>query len=148
MMSNLKNSKANQTINSMYTSKCDDTGYDSSYEGIEMIIDGKMDEDLVKKSSDKNTINNYNEFIKKKDDNNLSNNKVMDYYKKNYSGGSNGNSNSNSNSNNNRNLQVIEEDNKEADDLSRIPSGNVNQITNSKIKKNNIDKYIQSMGEY
>ena len=41
----------------------DDTGNESSYEGIEMIIDGKMDEDMIKKSTDQNTINNYNEFI-------------------------------------------------------------------------------------
>jgi hypothetical protein len=63
--SNIKNSGINQ-LNSLYTSRNDDTGYESSYDGVEMIIDGKMDEELVQKSSDKNTINNYNEFIKKK----------------------------------------------------------------------------------
>ena len=46
--SNIKNSRASQT-NSLYTSKCDDTGYESSYCRFEMIIDGKMDEELVQK---------------------------------------------------------------------------------------------------
>ena len=43
-----------------------------------------MDEELVKNSCDKNTINNYNEFIGKKDSNSLknNNNKIMDYYHK------------------------------------------------------------------
>ena len=70
--SNLQNSVANP--NSIYSSKIEETGYESSYDGIEMIVDGKMDEDLVQKSNDINTINNYNEFIKKKDNSNNGNN--------------------------------------------------------------------------
>ena len=172
--SNIKNSKINSQTNSLYTSKCDDTGYDSSYDGFEMIIDGKMDEELVQKSTDKNTINNYNEFIKKKDNNNNNNNtknpKIMDYYKKNLN-------NNNTNNNINKNLDIIlEEKNKEEDELSRIPSsedlqklkinGNINKNVNNKkniinIKninntkknnnnniKNNMQRYIQSMGKY
>ena len=46
--SNIKNSRVSQT-NSLYINKCDDTGYESSYDGFEMIIDGKMDEELVQK---------------------------------------------------------------------------------------------------
>ena len=83
MVSGIKGSRANQT-NSLYTSRVDDTGYDSSYSQCEMIVDGKMNEELVKNSSDKNTLNNYNEFIGKKDSNSLknNNNKIMDYYHK------------------------------------------------------------------
>ena len=141
MFSNIKNSKANQTINSIYTSKYDDTGYESSYDGVEMIIDGKMDEELVKKSSDKNTINNYNEFIKKKEDdnnNNTNNKKVMDYYTKNY---------------NNKNLEKnVDKNVDNGDELSGIPSMNANQVK-KKVKSNNntnsnIQKYIQLMGKY
>ena len=112
--SNIKNSGMNQ-INSLYTSKYDDTGYESSYDGVEMIIDGKMDEELVQKSTDKNTINSYNEFIRKKEDNKdngINGNKIMDYYKK-------------SSSNKNKQLEVINEENKNGDDLSRISSGEV-----------------------
>ena len=132
--SNAKNSNINP--NSLYSSKIDDTGYDSSYEGFEeMIIDGKMDEDLVQKSNDKNTINNYNEFIKKKDDNNgTKKNIVLDYYNKSSSGS-------------NKKLEKMEENNEEnknGDDLSIIPSGS-NEQNNS---KGNIQKYILSMGKF
>ena len=141
MYSNIKNnSRANQT--SMFTSsRIDDTGYESSYDGVEMIIDGKMDEELVKKSSDKNTINNYNEFIKKKEDdnnNNTNNKKVMDYYTKNY---------------NNKNLEKnVDKIVDNGDELSGIPSMNANQVK-KKVKSNNntnsnIQKYIQLMGKY
>ena len=117
LLSNIQNSGANP--NSMYSSKVEETGYESSYDGIEMIADGKMYEDLVKKSSDKNTINNYNEFIKKKDENNnTKNNKIMEYYHKNSS-----NSNKKTNNNSNENLK---ENNKEEDVISDIPLGNNN----------------------
>ena len=169
--SNIKNSKVNQT-NSLYTSKYDDTGYESSYDGYEMIIDGKMDEELVQKSNDKNTINNYNEFIKKIDNNNKNNNnaknqKIMDYYKKNINNDNN-KDNNNKNNINNKNLDVIlEESNKEGDELSRIPSSadinklkinninnnvnnnkNINNNKNNNNIKNNMQRYIQSMGKY
>ena len=142
MYSNFKNSKANQTINSIYTSKCDDTGYESSYDGYEMIVDGKMDEELVKKSSDKNTINNYNIYIKKNEDdnNNANNKKVLDYYKK-----------TSSNTNNKNNVDKVVEENKDGDELSRIPSTNINQQNknfNDKNIENNRIKYIQQMGKY
>ena len=146
--SNFKNSKVNQN-NSLYTSKYDDTGYESSYEGFEMIIDGKMDEELVQKSTDKNTINNYNEFIKKNNNNNdnSKNPKIMDYYKKNL----NNNDNNNKNNNNNKNLDVIlEESNKEGDEMNRINSSSDTKlrINNNNNIKNNMQKYIQSMGKY
>ena len=147
--SNIRNSGINQ-LNSIYTSRNDDTGYESSYEGVEMIIDGKMDEELVQKSSDKNTINNYNEFIKKKEDNKdngVNGNTVLDYYKK-------GNNNKSNNKNNNKNkaLEVINEENKDGDDLSRISSGETKKFKNTNGKKNNINsgvmKYVESMGKY
>lgn len=114
--SNLQNSVANP--NSIYSSKIEETGYESSYDGIEMIVDGKMDEDLVQKSNDINTINNYNEFIKKKDNsnngNNIKNNKFMEYYHKNSSSSNEKNKNNNGNS----------KENKEEDAVSDIPLGN------------------------
>lgn len=119
MFSGIKGSRANQT-NSLYTSRADDTGYDSSYDQCEMIVDGKMDEELVKKSCDKNTINNYNEFIGKKDSNNLKNgnNKIMDYYHK------------------KKDIKAIQEDNKDNEsDLSIIPS-----TPNKNFQKKNIQK--------
>jgi len=119
MFSGIKGSRANQT-NSLYTSRADDTGYDSSYDQCEMIVDGKMDEELVKKSCDKNTINNYNEFIGKKDSNNLKNgnNKIMDYYHK------------------KKDIKAIPEDNKDNEsDLSIIPS-----TPNKNFQKKNIQK--------
>ena len=132
--SNIKNSNINQ--NSLYSSKIDDIGYESSYEGFEeMIIDGKMDEDLVRNSNDKNTINNYNEFIRKKDDNSgTKKNIVLDYYNKSCSGS-------------NKKLEKMEEnkeENKNKDDLSLIPSGSNEQNKN----KGDIQKYILSMGKF
>ena len=132
MISNIKkNPKDNTlTVNSLY-SNIDDTGYESSYDGVEMIIDGKMDEDLVQKSKDKNTINNYKEFIQKKGDiNHLGNQKIMDYSKRNAI---------------NQNLKTIPEDNIEGDELSRIPSDTINKQIKS---NNNIQNYIQYMGKY
>ena len=80
--SNLINSNTNNN-NTIYSSKSEFTS--CSFEGFEEIItDGMIDEELIKKSCDKNTIHNYNEFIKKKEDINKSkNNKIMDYYYKN-----------------------------------------------------------------
>ena len=136
IQSNAKNSNAN--LNSIYSSKINDTGYESSYEGFEeMIIDGKMDEDLVQKSTDKNTINNYYEFIKKKEDNNeVKKNLVLDYYCK-------------SSSNNNKKIKERKEKNKEnkdEEDLSEIPSGSNKQLND--INEETIQKYILSMGKY
>ena len=111
MLSNIKNSGAKQ-MNSFYTSKYEDTGNESSYEGFEMIIDGKMDEDLVKKSTDKNTINNYNEFIKKKEDNENIKPKILEYYHK-------------SSSNINKKNMKKNGANEVEDELSRISNGNV-----------------------
>ena len=119
--SNLQNSGVNP--NSIYSSKIEETGYESSYEGIEMIIDGKMDEDLVQKSNDINTINNYNEFIKKKDDSNGTKNNFMDYYHK---------ISSNSNKKNKNNNGNLKENKDEEDTLSGIPLGN-----NKNTKNNN-----------
>ena len=150
MVSNIKNSKMNQT--SIYTSRIDETGYESSYDGVEMIVDGKMDEDLVKQSTDKNKLNNYNEFIKKKDDNNYNefikkkddnnnNKKVMDYYHKTFV---------NNNNNNNKHNNIDES--KDGDDLSGIPpvsyNNKLNKKNSNKDNKDKMQKYLESMGKY
>lgn len=60
-----RNTKNN---NSLYNNTCiDETENESSNEAIEIIYDGKMDENMIQKSTDKTTINNYNEFIGKKE---------------------------------------------------------------------------------
>lgn len=60
-----RNTKNN---NSLYNSTCiDETENESSNEVIEIIYDGKMDENMIQKSTDKTTINSYNEFIGKKE---------------------------------------------------------------------------------
>jgi len=69
MNNKIKNSFLNGTYNSIYTNNIDETGNMSSFEAIEMIQDGKVDLDMIKKSTDKTTINNYNEFIGKKNNN-------------------------------------------------------------------------------
>ncbi len=75
------NGTYNSIYNSIYTNNIDETGNMSSYDGIEMIQDGKVDLDMVKKSTDKTTMNNYNEFIGKKS-NNLQKNNLINYYNK------------------------------------------------------------------
>ena len=75
-------SNLNGTYNSIYTNNIDETGNMSSYDGIEMIQDGKVDIDMVKKSTDKTTMNNYNEFIGKKNNNSQKNNLINCYNKK------------------------------------------------------------------
>ena len=51
--------------NSIY-SIIDETGNESSI-GFEIIFDGKIDEDMVQKSTDKSTVDNYIEFVEKKE---------------------------------------------------------------------------------
>ena len=63
-----------------------DGDHDSSYDGGEMIIDGKLDVNKVENSKDINTVRIYNEFIAGNDDEEEYNsNKDIDYYKKNSS---------------------------------------------------------------
>jgi hypothetical protein len=61
----------------------------------------------------------------------------MDYYKK---------------GKKNKGLEVINEENKDGDDLSRISSGETKKFKNTNGKKNNINsgvmKYVESMGKY
>ena len=104
---NQKKSNLNGTYNSIYTNNIDETGNMSSYDGIEMIQDGKVDIDMVKKSTDKTTMNNYNEFIGKKN-NNLQKNNLINYYNK-------------------RKITNKNIDNKDMESsISGIPSGNLN----------------------
>ena len=80
MNNKIKNSFLNGTYNSIYTN-IDETGNMSSFEAIEMIQDGRVDLDMVKKSTDKSTINIYNEFIGKKS-NNMPKNDLINCYNK------------------------------------------------------------------
>ena len=82
MNNKIKNSFLNGTYNSIYTNNIDETGNMSSFEAIEMIQDGKVDLDMVKKSTDKTTINNYNEFIGKKNNNQQKNDLINCYNKR------------------------------------------------------------------
>ena len=58
----------------------------------------------------------------------------MDYYKR-------------SNKDKGKNLEVINEENKDGDDLSRISSGEIKK-KNKVNGNNNVMQYIQSMGKY
>ena len=82
LLYNQLNSNLNGTYNSMYTNNIDETGNISSFDAIEMIQDGKVDIDMVKKSTDKTKMNNYNEFIGKKNNNLQKNNLINCYNKK------------------------------------------------------------------
>ena len=82
MNNKIKNSFLNGTYNSIYTNNIDETGNMSSFEAIEMIQDGKVDLDMVKKSTDKTTLNNYNEFIGKKNNNKQKNDLINCYNKR------------------------------------------------------------------
>ena len=66
--------------NSIY-SIIDETANESSI-GFEIIFDGKIDEDMVQKSTDKSTVDNYIEFVGKKGKINSQKNKI-DIYSKN-----------------------------------------------------------------
>lgn len=66
----LLNNRTKNSIrtNSIYNTCIDETENESSSNNVlEIIYDGKMDENMVQKSTDKTTMENYNEFIGKKD---------------------------------------------------------------------------------
>ena len=66
----LLNNRTKNSIrtNSIYNTCIDETENESSSNDVlEIIYDGKMDENMVQKSTDKTTMENYNEFIGKKD---------------------------------------------------------------------------------
>jgi len=74
-------SRTNRSINnnSIYNTCIDETENESSSNDVlEIIYDGKMDENMVQKSTDKTTMENYNEFNEKKDKT-LGNSKVDIY---------------------------------------------------------------------
>ena len=78
-------SRTNRSINnnSIYNTCIDETENESSSNDVlEIIYDGKMDENMVQKSTDKTTMENYNEFIGKKDKT-LGNSKVDIYNRRN-----------------------------------------------------------------
>lgn len=117
--SNMKNSA--EGPNSLFSSRCEDTGLESSYEGFEeMIFDGKIDEEYVKNCGDKNTLNIYNEFIGKKESTNKKNDKIMNYYNKN-------SSNKIINNKETKNIEIKEK--KEGDELSRITLKKIKNLT-------------------
>ena len=85
--------------NSLYNTCIDETENESSDEVIEIIYDGKMDENMIQKSTDKTTINNYNEFIGKKE--NIPKKNNIDIYNRKKSVKKNSNSKANKNEDNN-----------------------------------------------
>ena len=63
-----KYSKSKNIINNSLQNTCiDETDKESSSDVMEIIFDGKMDENMIQKSTDQTTINSYNEFIGKKE---------------------------------------------------------------------------------
>ena len=83
MNNQAKNSHSNQTkiTNSLY-SGIDEKDNESSNE-FEIISDGKMNENMLQKSTDQTTIDSFNEFIGRKNTNNNTNKHNKDiYYKK------------------------------------------------------------------
>ena len=77
------NSRANPKIvnNSIYTC-IDETLNESSDEAVEIISDGKMNENMLQKSTDQTTIDSFNEFIGKKDKKIAKKNNIDIYFKK------------------------------------------------------------------
>ena len=123
MFSGIKGFRANQT-NSLYISRADDIWFIIWSMGNDYWW--KNGCELVKNSCDKNTINNYNEFIGKKDSNSLKKNniKIMDYYKK-------------------KELNIIPEENKDKEsNLSIIPS---TPNKNSGKRNNGIKNFQQEL---
>lgn len=102
--------------NSIYNTSCIDENDNESYSDdvIEIINDGKMDENMVKKSTDKTTIDNYNLYIGKHEQI-LKNNKIDIY------------NNKKSVKKNNDNSFKKNDDNKDVDSIiSGIPSSPFN----------------------
>ena len=115
-----KYSKSKNIINNSLQNTCiDETDKESSSDVMEIIFDGKMDENMIQKSTDQTTINSYNEFIGKKEIN-FKKNKIDMYNTK------------KKNVNNNENIENID-DNKDADSIiSDIPKKPINPINNYK----------------
>ena len=117
-----KYSKSKNIINNSLQNTCiDETDKESSSDVMEIIFDGKMDENMIQKSTDQTTINSYNEFIGKKEIN-FKKNKIDMYNTK----------KKNVNNNNNENIENID-DNKDGDSIiSDIPKKPINPINNYK----------------
>lgn len=77
-----KNSRNNMAADSIYSFIEGNENQSSDDYGFEIISNGKMDEDMVQKSTDKSTIDSYNEFIGKKQKNETHKNKIDIYNKK------------------------------------------------------------------
>ena len=74
------NTKDNDSIYKI--TRINENDNESSSESIEIINDGRMDEKMVQKSTDKTTIENYNEYIGKNDNIVKKNNNKTDIYKR------------------------------------------------------------------
>ena len=75
LLNNKTENNNTKVANSIYTINEND-----SSNGFEIISDGKVDEDMVQKSTDKSTIDSYIEFIGQKDKFNSSKNKIDIYH--------------------------------------------------------------------
>ena len=69
-------------INSIYTYI--DEAEDESSNGFEIISDGKVDEDMVQKSTDKSTIDSYLEYVENKEKNKSKNSIIYAYKTRNF----------------------------------------------------------------
>ena len=108
-----KNSQVNKTKNnnSIYNSCIDeDENESSSNDVLEIIYDGKMDETMVEKSTDRTTIDNYNEFIG--NNNKIPKKNKIDIY----------NNKKSFKKNSNNNSKKIENNKDSESNISRIPS--------------------------
>jgi len=80
LINNKTENKNTMSANSIY-SFIDETGNESR-NGFEIILDGKVNEDMVQKSTDKSTIDNYIEYVINKEKINSPKNKIDIYSKK------------------------------------------------------------------
>ena len=127
LLNNRSRTNRSMNNNSIYNTYIDETENESSSNDVlEIIYDGKMDENMVQKSTDKTTMENYNEFIGKKEKT-LQNSKIDIYNRRKCV----------KEKNNKENKKINEnDDNMDGDsNTSRISSNNFNNI---KIGKKNI----------
>jgi len=118
------NTKDNDSIYKI--TRINENDNESSSESIEIINDGRMDEKMVQKSTDKTTIENYNEYIGKNDNIVKKNNNKTDIYKRRKC----------VKKRNNNSLKNNDDNNDRDSDISGIPSSPFNNFKFG--KKNNI----------
>ena len=116
------NTKDNDSIYKI--TRINENDNESSSESIEIINDGRMDEKMVQKSTDKTTIENYNEYIGKNDNIVKKNNNKTDIYKRKKC----------VKKRNNNSLKNNDDNNDRDSDISGIPSSPFNNFKFGKKK--------------